>query len=45
MIYVQSKALQAHAEKLKGRLHYALKEANYGNMDQKEEKNQVLNFQ
>ena len=45
MISVQSKALNGHAEKLKGVFTYALKEANDVNMDQKEEKNQFLNLQ
>ena len=45
MISVQSKALKVHAEKLKVKFTYALKEANDGNLDQKEEKNQLLDFQ
>ena len=35
MIYVQSKSLKGHAEKLKENFTCALKEANYVNMDQK----------
>ena len=45
MISIQSKALKCRAEKLRGNLTYALKEDNYGNLDQKEEKNQLLNLQ
>ena len=45
MISVQSKALKVHAEKLKVKFTYALKEANDGNLDQKEEKNQLLHLQ
>ena len=45
MISVQSKALKGNAEKLKEKLTYALKEANDGNLDQKEEKKQFLNLQ
>ena len=45
MIYVQSKSLKGHAEKLKEYFTYELKEDNDGNLDQKEEKNQLLNFQ
>ena len=45
MISVQSKALKVHAEKSKEKFTYALKEANDGNLDQKEEKNQLLDFQ
>ena len=45
MISVQRKAMKGHAENLKEKLNYALKEANYANLDHKEEKNQVLNFQ
>ena len=45
MISVQSKSLKGHAEKLKEYFTYELKEANDGNLDQKEEKNQLLNFQ
>ena len=37
--------MKDHAEKLKGKFTYALKEANYGNMYQKDEKNQLLNLQ
>ena len=39
MISVQSKALKGHAENLKEKFTYALKEANDGDLDQKEEKN------
>ena len=45
MISVQSKALKGNTEKLKKRFTYALKEANDGNMDHKEEKNQFLHLQ
>ena len=45
MISFQSKSLKGHASKLKRKFTYALKEANDGNMDQKEEKNQFLNLQ
>ena len=45
MISVQIKSLKGHAEKLKEYFTYELKEANDGNLDQKEEKNQLLNFQ
>ena len=45
MISIQIKALKGHAEKLKENFTYALKEDNDGNMDQKEEKNQLLNLQ
>ena len=44
IIYVQIKALKGHAEIFKGKLNYALKEANYSKLDQKYEKNQVLDF-
>ena len=40
MISVQSKALKGHAENLKEMFTYSLKEANDGNLDQKDEKNQ-----
>ena len=43
-MYVQNKALKGHVEKLKENLNYALKEANYEKLDQKEEKDQVLNL-
>ena len=45
MISVQIKVLKEHASKLKEKFTYALKEANDGNMYQKEEKNQFLNLQ
>ena len=45
MISVQSKALKGHAEKLKGKFTYALKEANNKNLYQKEGKNKLLNLQ
>ena len=45
IISVQSKSLKGHAAKLKQNFTYALKDANDGNMDQKEEKNQLINFQ
>ena len=45
MISVQRKALEGNAEKLKEKFTYALKEANDGNLDQKEEKKQFLNLQ
>ena len=35
MIYVQSKALQGHAENFKENFNYALKEDNDGDMDHK----------
>ena len=35
MIYVQINALKGHAEKLKEKFIYALKEANDGNLNQK----------
>ena len=41
MIYVQNKALKGHAENLKEKFTYSLKEANDGNLDQKENKNQL----
>ena len=37
--------LKGHAEKLKEKLTYALKEANDGNLDHKEDKNQALDLQ
>ena len=36
IIYVQIKALKFHAEKLKEKLNYALKEVNYVKLDKKE---------
>ena len=45
IISVQSKALKGHAAKLKEKFTYALKEDNDGNLDQKEENNQLLNLQ
>ena len=45
MISVQSKSLKGHAEKLKENFTYTLKEANDVNLYQKEEDNQLLNFQ
>ena len=45
MISVQIKALKVHAEKFKSNYTYEIKEADDGNLDQKEEKNQLLNFQ
>ena len=45
MISVQSKALKGRTAKLKEDFTYSLKEANYGNVYQKEEENQLLNFQ
>ena len=44
MISFQSKVLKYHAEKLKEKFTYALKEDNYGNLDHKEDKNQFLNL-
>ena len=44
MISVQSKALKVHAEKSKEKFTYELKEANDGNLDQKEEKNKFINL-
>ena len=45
MISVQIKALKVHAEKFKSNYTYEIKEADDGNLDQKKEKNQLLNFQ
>ena len=45
MIYVQIKALKGHAEKLKEKLNYALKEDNDTKLSQKEERGQVLDLQ
>ena len=45
IISAQRNVLKDHAENLKGKFTYALKEANDGNLDHKEEKNQLLNFQ
>ena len=42
---VQIKALKVHAEKLKERLNYTLKEANDAKLAQKQEKDQFLNAQ
>ena len=44
IISIQSKALKGHAEKLKEKLNYALKEANDAKLAQKEEKEQMINF-
>ena len=44
-ISVKSKALKGHAEKLKKKLNYALKEDNDTKLDQKEEKGQMFNLQ
>ena len=45
VIYVQSKALKGHAEKLKEKLNYSLKEANDEKNDHKEEREQVIDLQ
>ena len=45
MISVQSKVLKGHAANLKEIFTYAPKEANNLNLDNKEEKNQLINFQ
>ena len=45
IISFQNKALKCHAEKLKENFNYALKEANYSKLSQKEEKYQVLGLQ
>ena len=45
VIDVQRKALNGHAENLIEKLNYALKEANDAKLDQKREKDQVLNLQ
>ena len=45
MISFQIRAWKGVAAKLKGNFTYLLKEANDGNLDHKEEKNQLLNFQ
>ena len=45
MISVESKALKGHADKLKEKFTYALKEANYAKLAQNEERDQVLYFQ
>ena len=37
--------MKVHVENLKEKLNYALKEANYAKLSQKEEKDQVLDFQ
>ena len=41
MISVQRKARKGHAAKSKEKFTYSLKEANDGNLDQKEDKNQL----
>ena len=45
IISFQREALKVHVEKLKEKFTYALKEANDVDLNQKEEKNQFLNFQ
>ena len=45
MISVQSNELKGHASKLKEYFAYTMKEADDRNLDQKEEKNQLLNLQ
>ena len=45
MISIQIKEFKGHVAKLKEKLTCALKEANDGYLDQKEEKKQVINLQ
>ena len=45
MISVQSKALKIHAERLKRKFTYEMKNSNDGNWGQKEEKNHLLILQ
>ena len=45
MISLKIKALKGHAAKSKEKFTYALKEANDGYLDKKEEKNQLPNLQ
>ena len=44
MISFQRKSLKGHGAKLKEIFTYALKEANDGNLDKKEDNNQLLNL-
>ena len=44
IIYLQSKSLKGHAEKLKWDFNNELKEANDAKLAQKEEKDQVLDL-
>ena len=44
IISVQSKALKGHAENLKERFNYALKEATYAKLTHKDERYQVLDL-
>ena len=45
MISIKSKALKGHAEKMKVKFTYEMKESHDGNLDQKEKKNQMRNLQ